>query len=253
MFMRQCSREKFNLNSNSCSYLFRQLDDDMESIKELNKEIFNMIGGKDKPAAKGDLLELSLRSNKLLKKILLRRFQLDQDLDYITKMRGKFSGNKDAEEESKDKAQFLPTKGGIDKVVNKVKTMIQDLDVNSKVNAKAADFGDEGSTELNSASSTIDDVDELESSESSDESDTKTGVKVKVSKVKKVFVGDNEDSEMEEADLDDEEMEELGLQKRIRMATKKMEELVKEQLRDSGVLPSGMTNLIRIKIILEDL
>ena len=215
-----------------------------------------MIGGKDKPAAKGDLLELSLRSNKLLKKILLRRFQLDQDLDYITKMRGKFSGDKDAEEASKDKAQFLPTKGGIDKVVNKVKTMIQDLDVNSKVNAKAADFGDEGSTELNSASSTIDDVDELESSESSessDESDTKTGVKVKVSKVKKVFVGDNEDSEMEEADLDDEEMEELGLQKRIRMATKKMEELVKEQLRDSGVLPSGMTNLIRIKIILEDL
>ncbi|RMX47348.1 hypothetical protein pdam_00012582 [Pocillopora damicornis] len=223
-----------------------QLDDDMESIKELNKEIFNMIGGKDKPAAKGDLLELSLRSNKLLKKILLRRFQLDQDLDYITKMRGKFSGDKDAEEESKDKAQFLPTKGGIDKVVNKVKTMIQDLDVNSKVNAKAADFGDEGSTEINSASSTIDDVDELESSESSDESDTKTGVKVKVSKVKKVFVGDNEDSEMEEADLDDEEMEELGLQKRIRMATKKMEELVKQQLRDSGVLPSGK---IKVKIV----
>lgn len=251
--MRQCSREKFNLNSNSCYYLFRQLDDDMESIKELNKEIFNMIGSKDKPAAKGDLLELSLRSNKLLKKILLRRFQLDQDLDYITKMRGKISGDKDAVEESKDKAQFLPTKGGIDKVVNKLKTMIQDLDVNSKGNAKAADFGDEGNTEINSASSTIDDVDELESSESSDESDTKTGVKVKVSKVKKVFVGDNEDSEMEEADLDDEEMEELGLQKRIRMATKKMEELVKQQLRDSGVLPSGMTNLIRIKKILENL
>ena len=188
-----------------------------------------------------------------MKKVLLRRFQLDQDLDYITKMRGKISGDKDAEEESKDKAQFLPTKGGIDKVVNKLKTMIQDLDVNSKGNAKAADFGNEGNTEINSASSTIDDVDELESSESSDESDTKTGVKVKVSKVKKVFVGDNEDSEMEEADLDDEEMEELGLQKRIRMATKKMEELVKQQLRDSGVLPSGMTNLIRIQIILEDL
>lgn len=223
-----------------------QLDDDMQSIKELNKEITSMIKNRDKPSPQGDLLELYQKTDKLLKRIHLRRFQLDQDLDYITKMRGKISGDKDTVEESMDDAQILPTKGGIDKVVNKLKTMIQDLDINSEGNAKGADFGNEGSAETKPASSAIDDVDELESSESFDESDTKSGVRVKVSKIKKVIVGDDEDSEMEEADLDDEEMEELSLQKRIRMATKKMEELVKQQLRDSGVLPSGK---IKVKIV----
>lgn len=43
----------------------------MELIKELNKEIFNMIGGKDKLVVKGDLLEFFFRSNKFLKKIFL--------------------------------------------------------------------------------------------------------------------------------------------------------------------------------------
>lgn len=82
--------------------------------------------------------------------------------------------------------------------------------MNSKVNVKVVDFGDEGSMEINFVSFIIDDVDELELLELFDESDMKIGVKVKVLKVKKVFVGDNEDFEMEEVDFDDEEMEELG-------------------------------------------
>ena len=70
-----------------------------------------------------------------------------------------------------------------------------------------------------------------------------SGVKVRVSKVKKVVLDDDDDDddlEMKETDLDAKEMEELNMEKRLRLATKKMEEMVKEQLRDSGVVPSGL-------------
>ena len=74
-----------------------------------------------------------------------------------------------------------------------------------------------------------------------DQGDTSPGVKVRVSKIKKVVIDDDDDdSEMPtETDLDAEEMEELNMEKRIKLATKKMEEMVKQQLRDSGVVPSG--------------
>ena len=225
--------------SYSCSYLSRQLDDDMLSMKELNKEVLSIVESKDKTDAKGDIVQLSFKTNKLLRKILLRRFQLEQDLDYITKMRGKIFDDEEPAEQATDHAQFFPTKGGIDKVINKLKTMIQDLDTNGVGKRKPGDVPVEGSTETKPGSSTIDGVDDIDSSDSFDQGDMATGVKVKVAKIKKVFVGDDDDSEMEEADLDDEEMEELGLEKRIRTATKKMEEIVKQQLRDSGVLPSG--------------
>ena len=82
----------------------------------------------------------------------------------------------------------------------------------------------------------------------SDPRDTGPGVKVRVSRIKKIVAddvndNDNDDNdvsdEMAETDLDAEEMGELKLDKRIQQATKKMEEMVKQQLRDSGVVPSG--------------
>ena len=58
---------------------------------------------------------------------------------------------------------------------------------------------------------------------------------------------------MKETDLDAKEMEELNMEKRLRLATKKMEEMVKEQLRNSGVVPSGLkNNLIKINIQVEN-
>ena len=58
---------------------------------------------------------------------------------------------------------------------------------------------------------------------------------------------------MKETDLDAKEMEELNMEKRLRLATKKMEEMVKEQLRNSGVVPSGLkNNLIKINIKVEN-
>ena len=83
-----------------------------------------------------------------------------------------------------------------------------------------------------------------------------SGVKVRVSKVKKVVLDDDDDDddlEMKETDLDAKEMEELNMEKRLRLATKKMEEMVKEQLRNSGVVPSGLkNNLIKINIQVEN-
>ena len=80
----------------------------------------------------------------------------------------------------------------------------------------------------------------------SDQGDS--GVKVRVSKIKKVVTddddddddNDDDDSEMAETDLDAKEMEDLNMDKRIRYTTKKMEEMVKQQLKDSGVVPSGL-------------
>ena len=58
---------------------------------------------------------------------------------------------------------------------------------------------------------------------------------------------------MKETDLDAKEMEELNMEKRLRLATKKMEQMVKEQLRNSGVVPSGLkNNLIKINIQVEN-
>ena len=83
-----------------------------------------------------------------------------------------------------------------------------------------------------------------------------SGVKVRVSKVKKVVLDDDDDDddlEMKETDLDAKEMEELNMEKRLRLATKKMEQMVKEQLRNSGVVPSGLkNNLIKINIQVEN-
>lgn len=70
-----------------------------------------------------------------------------------------------------------------------------------------------------------------------------TGVKVRVSRIKKVATDDEEDADVDgevgEKDLEADELEELKMDRRIKQATKKMEEMVKQQLRDSGVVPSG--------------
>ena len=70
-----------------------------------------------------------------------------------------------------------------------------------------------------------------------------TGVKVRVTRIKKVVTDDEEDGDVDgeiaEKDLEAHELEELKMNRRIKQATKKMEEMVKQQLRDSGVVPSG--------------
>lgn len=97
----------------------------MSSIKELNAEIFSAIRNKEDGVAKPDMLQLSFKTNRLLKKILLRRFQLEQEAQYIRKMSVKVASH----EGSKDEKVDVDTpKDGIDKVINKLKTMIQDLD-----------------------------------------------------------------------------------------------------------------------------
>ena len=211
----------------------------MQSIKELNREIFRIIEDKENTDARDDLLQLSSKTNRLLKTILLRRFQLEQDLHYITKMRSKISGGEE-NAQATEHTDLDPTKGAIDQVINKLKNMIQDLD-----NSEARTGAGAGDTAGNKPEghTTIDQVEDADSSSESggyDQGDSSSGVRVKVSKIKKVTIPEDDESELEETDLDDEEMEELNIDKRIRRATKKMEEMVKEQLRDSGVLPSGI-------------
>ena len=214
----------------------------MLSVKELNKEIFRTLEDKENTDAKGDLLQLSSKTNKLMRKILLRRFQLEQELHNIKNMQSKMSTDKD-NTQSADNTEFGASKGGIDQVVNKLKTMIQDLD-NTEGSSEAGAGSTAEDTVIEPGSSTaagVEDVDSASKSGVFDQGNMRTGVKVKVSKIKKITIPEDDESELEETDLDEEEMEELNMDKRIRLATKKMEEMVKQELRDSGVVPSGIT------------
>ena len=106
-----------------CS-LHREFDEDMLSIKELNAEILSAVKDTDGDR-RPDLLQLSIKANRLLKKILLRRFQLEQEAQYIRKMSSKVAAGELSEDKRAD--IDMPT-GGIDQVINRLKTMIEDLD-----------------------------------------------------------------------------------------------------------------------------
>ena len=105
--------------------LHSELDEDMLSIKELNAEIFRIIRKENSGEAKPDLIQLSFKTNRLLKKILLRRFQLEQEAQFIRKMSDKVAGGEESEDVNAD---IDSPKDGIDQVINKLKTMIQDID-----------------------------------------------------------------------------------------------------------------------------
>ena len=225
----------------------------MLSVKELNKEILRSIEDKENADTKRDLLQLSSKTNKLVKKILLRRFQLEQDLHYIKKMQSEISADKENTHSAADNTEFGATKGGIDQVVDKLKAMIQDLD-NTEVRreASASSAAEDTVNGIEAGSSTaarVEDVDSASKSGSVVADDMRTGVKVKVSKIKKISIPEDDESELEETDLDEEEMEELNMDKRIRLATKKMEEMVKQELRDSGVVPSGIRSVKKQTIL----
>ena len=98
----------------------------MQEIKELNSEIFSVAKNKNSGDTKrADLVQLSVKTNRLLKKILLRRFQLEQEAKYIKTMSNKVANREDDDD---DGATIDPRESGIDKVISKLKTMIHDLD-----------------------------------------------------------------------------------------------------------------------------
>ena len=98
----------------------------MHEIKELNSEIFSVAKNKNSGDTKrADLVQLSVKTNRLLKKILLRRFQLEQEAKYIKTMSNKVANREDDDD---DGATIDPRESGIDKVISKLKTMIHDLD-----------------------------------------------------------------------------------------------------------------------------
>ena len=98
----------------------------MQEIKELNSEIFSVAKNKNSGDTKrADLVQLSVKTNTLLKKILLRRFQLEQEAKYIKTMSNKVANREDGDDVG---ATRDPRENGIDKVISKLKTMIHDLD-----------------------------------------------------------------------------------------------------------------------------
>ena len=111
---------------NHLRYFHREFDEDMQAVRELNSEIFSVIGNKESGDTERNLLKLSFKTNRLLRKILLRRFQLEQEAYYIKTMSSKMANGEDDED---IKTDIDSHKDGINHVINKLKTMIQDLDI----------------------------------------------------------------------------------------------------------------------------
>ena len=91
----------------------------MQAVKELNAEVISTLSKETKA---DQLLEVSFRTGKLLKRIIMRRLQLEQEAHNIRKMSEKI-----AHREDKMVDTDAPN-DGIDEVINKLKTMVQALD-----------------------------------------------------------------------------------------------------------------------------
>lgn len=101
-------------------WLQRELDVDMQSVKELHSEILNSLTKKIKP---DELLERSSKAGKLFKTIVARRILLEEEAQHIREMSENI-----AEREGLNMETDAPKDTGIDAVINKLKTLVHDLD-----------------------------------------------------------------------------------------------------------------------------
>lgn len=108
-------------------------------------------------------------------------------------------------------------KGGIDQVVNKLKVMIQNFDnieVRSEVGVSSVVEDIVNDIEIGIFIVVrVKDVDLVFKLGLVDQDDMRIGVKVKVFKIKKIFIFEDDEFELEEIDFDEEEMEELNMDK----------------------------------------
>ena len=222
----------------------------MVAFEELNKEILTVVQDEtnsEKSDFKKNLVELSVKANKLVRRIILASFQIEQDVLSIKKMRQEITthrGRDGKSEKGAKRSQIDDLTGGMDLVISKLTAMIQNAEsgeLSGKEDGRAADdtvTGEEPPLDQRNAGVETPES-PAETGVTDDEEDSGSRVKVRVSKVRKID-NDEESGLNEEGEFDEEEMEELGINEKLKQATKKMEELVKQQLKDSGVSPAGM-------------
>ena len=92
----------------------------MQSVKELHSEVLSSLTKEIKP---DELLERPIKAGKLFKRIVARRILLEEEAQHISKMSEKI-----AEREGLNMETDAPTDTGIDAVIDKLKTLVHDLD-----------------------------------------------------------------------------------------------------------------------------
>lgn len=101
-------------------WLQRELDGDMQSGKELHSEILSSLSKKIKL---DELLEKSVKAGELFKKGVARRILLEEEAQHLRKLSEKI-----AEGEGLNMETDARKDTGIDAVINKLKTLVHDLD-----------------------------------------------------------------------------------------------------------------------------
>ncbi|EDO37284.1 predicted protein [Nematostella vectensis] len=200
----------------------RSLSTDMAAVKNLNQEIHSKLDNiirKTEPT--GDqgrkFFRLAAKANLLLRRLLQRSAQLDKEMRIIREIskeadtrRQEYLDNEVADDLTPGKELEGEAKVKMNNIVERLKNMIKDIDTGRQ--GKMGDPLDPLGME---------------------------NIKVRVTKIK----GENGQPVWSE---NDEDADETAIESRLRMATKRMERIVKEQLRDAGVAPAGK---IRVKII----
>ncbi|KAK3737563.1 hypothetical protein QZH41_017761, partial [Actinostola sp. cb2023] len=217
----------------------RALTDDMEAVKELNKEVHSkiddIVSGEtdDKKTKSPHFFRLAGKANLLLRRLLQRSAQLDKEMrsmkdisDHIKARREEYA---DAMEDDPDMRENKRLKqeaeARLSGIVDKLKKMITEANTGEGP----------GSTDTEP-----DDLPDM----TTDRPSTVDNIKVRITKIKgddgKAMWTDGKD----EDDLA--EGSQIEMEDRLKKASKKMERMVKKQLESAGINPGGK---VRIKII----
>ncbi|XP_031563676.1 protein OS-9-like [Actinia tenebrosa] len=227
----------------------KALSKDMEAVKELNKEVHNkiddLVAGKEgnRNNKGSDFFRLAAKANLLLRRLLQRSAQLDKDMRAMKEVSDDIKARKEEyfDDFSGEKSAGLKENAELEKeaelrlssIVQRLKKMFKGLNEgNLETDDKTGNFGSEDPIENQ-------DMDATGIPPFSDDS-----IRVRVTKIKgddgKTAWSEGDDKEKGKAE------NEMGVEERLMRASKRMEKLVKKQLKSAGISPGGK---IRVKII----
>lgn len=208
--------------------LVRALSEDMEAVKELNKEVHSKIDDvvssdkTDKKTSSGEFFRLAGKANLVLRRLLQRSAQLDKDLQNMKEISRQAKARNeeyaDILDEDPNMSENKRVKREAEKrlgfVVDKLKKMLTDID-----------NGDDTITK--ESEEPLPDFEPISDN-----------FKVRVSKIKggdgkTVWTDGNEDEPTEGTGG------ELEIEDKLKKASKRMERLVKKQLESAGINPGG--------------
>lgn len=234
--------------------LLSDLDADMTAFKELNKELLSKIEGmvtgftREDSNVRGDFVRLAAKAKQLLKRLLKRSSQLDQEMKALKIIKSEIvkEGLVDGQAgvvDGGEKMEHSPVALKLDSVFRKIESMIKDGDQTGKPSLQERIERSEKEEEDEVEDEEGDEEDEVEEAGDSKNDDR---VRVRVTRVKKD--GSSIWSEDDDEDLIGDNAEDTSVEARIRKATKKMEEMMKEHLKNSGISTAGQLHASVISV-----